>query len=78
MVGVCYRPPKQDEEADEISDKQLGEVSHFRAFVLTGDFTSLNVCWKYIHFRIFLSVLLFLVTNCSNHRHPLPIIKYEH
>jgi len=27
MVGVCYRPPNQDEEADEIFCKQLGEVS---------------------------------------------------
>ncbi|GAB0189218.1 hypothetical protein GRJ2_001387100 [Grus japonensis] len=27
MVGVCYRPPNQDEEADEILYKQLGEVS---------------------------------------------------
>ena len=27
MVGVCYRPPNQDEEADKIFYKQLGEVS---------------------------------------------------
>ncbi|GAB0209581.1 hypothetical protein GRJ2_003423800 [Grus japonensis] len=27
MVGVCYRPLNQDEEADEIFYKQLGEVS---------------------------------------------------
>ncbi|GAB0181770.1 hypothetical protein GRJ2_000642300 [Grus japonensis] len=27
MVGVCYRPPNQDEEKDEIFYKQLGEVS---------------------------------------------------
>ncbi|GAB0180519.1 hypothetical protein GRJ2_000517200 [Grus japonensis] len=27
MLGVCYRLPSQDEEADEIFYKQLGEVS---------------------------------------------------
>ena len=27
MVEVCYRPPNQGEEANEIFYKQLGEVS---------------------------------------------------
>ncbi|GAB0209318.1 hypothetical protein GRJ2_003397500 [Grus japonensis] len=27
LLGVCYRPPNQDEEADEIVYKHLGEVS---------------------------------------------------
>jgi len=27
MVGVCYRPPNQDDKADEIFYKQQGEVS---------------------------------------------------
>jgi len=27
IVGVCYRPPNQDEEAEEIFYKQLGELS---------------------------------------------------
>ncbi|KAK4832989.1 hypothetical protein QYF61_027013 [Mycteria americana] len=36
MVGVCYRPPNQDEEADKIFYKQLREV-----------FNLPDVCWKY-------------------------------
>ncbi|GAB0206524.1 hypothetical protein GRJ2_003118000 [Grus japonensis] len=47
VVGVCYRPPNQDEEADEIFYKQLGEVSRSLALVLMGDFNLLDVCWKY-------------------------------
>ncbi|KAK4829954.1 hypothetical protein QYF61_008085 [Mycteria americana] len=27
VVGVCYRPPNQDEETDELFYKQLGEAS---------------------------------------------------
>jgi len=48
MMGVCYRPPSQDEEADEIFYKQLGEVSQTLAFVLVGDFSLADVCGKYI------------------------------
>ena len=40
MVEVCYRPPNQDEEADKIFYKQLGEVSQSLALVLMGDFNS--------------------------------------
>ena len=47
MVGICYRPPTQDEEADEIFYKQLGEVSQSLALVLMGDFNLPDVCWKY-------------------------------
>ncbi|KAM9628635.1 uncharacterized protein ACIBXB_017819 [Morphnus guianensis] len=47
MVGVCYRPPNQDEEADEIFYKQLGKVSQSLALVLVGDFNLTVVCWKY-------------------------------
>ena len=47
MVGVCYRPPNQDEEADEIFCQQLGEVSRLLALVLVGDFSLPDVCWKY-------------------------------
>jgi len=38
MVGVCYRPPCQDEGADKILYKQLGEVSRLLVRVLMGDF----------------------------------------
>ncbi|KAK4823930.1 hypothetical protein QYF61_008316 [Mycteria americana] len=47
MVGVCYRPPKQGEEAGEIFYKQLGEVSQSLVLVLVGDFNLPDVCWKY-------------------------------
>ncbi|GAB0180245.1 hypothetical protein GRJ2_000489800 [Grus japonensis] len=47
MVGVCYRPPNQDEEADEIFYKQLGEVSRSPALVLVEDFNLPDICWKY-------------------------------
>ncbi|GAB0178841.1 hypothetical protein GRJ2_000349400 [Grus japonensis] len=47
MVGVCYRPPNQDEETDEILYKPLGEVSQSLALVLVGNFNLPDVCWKY-------------------------------
>ncbi|KAK4820600.1 hypothetical protein QYF61_001906 [Mycteria americana] len=47
VVGVCYRPPNQDEEADEVFYKQLGEASRSLALVLVGDFNLPDVCWKY-------------------------------
>ncbi|GAB0208309.1 hypothetical protein GRJ2_003296600 [Grus japonensis] len=47
LLGVCYRPSNQDEEADEIFYKQLGEVSQLLALVLMGDFNLPDVCWKY-------------------------------
>ncbi|GAB0181724.1 hypothetical protein GRJ2_000637700 [Grus japonensis] len=47
MVGVCYRPSNQDEEADKIFYKQLGEVSQSLAFLLMEDFNLPDVCWKY-------------------------------
>ncbi|GAB0181359.1 hypothetical protein GRJ2_000601200 [Grus japonensis] len=47
MVGICYRPPNQDEEVDEIFYKQLGEVLQSLGLVLMGDFNFPDVCWKY-------------------------------
>ncbi|KAK4818259.1 hypothetical protein QYF61_009964 [Mycteria americana] len=41
------RPPNQDEEADELFYKQLGEVSQSLALVLVGDFNLPDVYWKY-------------------------------
>lgn len=46
-MGVCYRPPKHDEELADIFYKLLGEVSRSLALVLVGDFNSADVCWKY-------------------------------
>ncbi|GAB0204011.1 hypothetical protein GRJ2_002866700 [Grus japonensis] len=47
LLGVCYKPPNQDEETDEIFYKQLGEVSQSLALVLMGDFNLPDICWKY-------------------------------
>ncbi|GAB0183530.1 hypothetical protein GRJ2_000818300 [Grus japonensis] len=47
MVGVCYRPPNQDEEADKIFYKQLGEFSPLLALAVMGNFNLPDVCWKY-------------------------------
>jgi len=47
LLRVCYRPPNQDEEVDEVFYKRLAEVSHSLALVLIGDFNLLDICWKY-------------------------------
>ena len=47
LLGVCYRPPNQDAEADEVSYKRLAEVSQLLALVLMGDFNLPVICWKY-------------------------------
>ena len=38
LVGVCYRPPNQDEEMDEAFCEQLAEVAQSSALILVGDF----------------------------------------
>ena len=47
LVGVCYRPPNQDEEMDEAFCEQLAEVVRLPALVLVGDFNFPDTCWKY-------------------------------
>jgi len=47
LLGVCYRPPSQDEEADQVFYKWLAEVSQSLALVLMGDFNLPDICWKY-------------------------------
>jgi len=47
LLEVCYRPPNQDEEADEIFCKRLAEVSQLLALVLVGDLNLPDICWKY-------------------------------
>ena len=46
LVGVCYRPPNQDEETDEVFYEQLAEVKRSPALVLMGDFNIPDVCWE--------------------------------
>ncbi|KAK4820811.1 LOW QUALITY PROTEIN: hypothetical protein QYF61_007205 [Mycteria americana] len=47
LLGVCYRPPNQDEEIDEAFYKQLAGVPQSLALVLVGVFNFPDVCWKY-------------------------------
>jgi len=47
LLRVCYTPPNQDEEVEEIFYKGLAEVSQLLALVLVGDFSLPDVCWKY-------------------------------
>jgi len=43
-VGVCYRPPDQDERADEALYRQIREASYSKALVLMGDFNHPYTC----------------------------------
>ena len=45
MVGVCYRPPDQEEAADKAFLLQLQEVLRSQALVLMGDFNHPDICW---------------------------------
>ncbi|PKU34926.1 mitochondrial fission process protein 1 [Limosa lapponica baueri] len=47
VVGVCYRPPNQDVEVDEMFYKQLAEVSRSLALVLVGDFNLPDISWAH-------------------------------
>ncbi|PKU44107.1 rna-directed dna polymerase from mobile element jockey-like [Limosa lapponica baueri] len=47
VLGVCYRPPNQDEQVHEVFCKRLAEVSQSPALVLVGDFNLPDICWKY-------------------------------
>lgn len=47
MVDISYRPPNQDEDAEEIFCKQLTEDSQLLALVLMEDFNLPDVFWKY-------------------------------
>ncbi|RMC12771.1 hypothetical protein DUI87_10296 [Hirundo rustica rustica] len=44
--GVCYRPPNQEEEVDNLFYKQLENVSGLSALVLIGDFNLPDICWE--------------------------------
>lgn len=46
-VRVYYRPSNQDEEAEEVFYKQLGEVSPSLVLVLVGGFNLTGICWEY-------------------------------
>ena len=46
LLGVCYRPPSQGEEADNFFYKQLGNISGSSALVLVGKFKLPDICWE--------------------------------
>jgi len=45
IMGVCYRPPNQENRADEALCRQIGAASHSQALVLMGDFSHPDICW---------------------------------
>ncbi|PKU44178.1 pre-mrna-processing factor 17 [Limosa lapponica baueri] len=45
-VGVYYRPPGQDGEADEAFYSQLKVASQSQALALMGDFNHSGICWE--------------------------------
>ncbi|PKU28257.1 dtw domain-containing protein 2 [Limosa lapponica baueri] len=45
-VGVCYRPPDQDNGVDETLYRQIGAASHSQTLVLMGDFNHPDICWR--------------------------------
>ena len=47
IMGVCYRPPNQDEAVDKILYTQLGEVLQSLPLGLMGDFNFPDICWNY-------------------------------
>jgi len=46
LVGVCYRPPGQEDQADEALSRQIGTASHSQALVLVGYFNHPIICWR--------------------------------
>ena len=46
IVGVCYRPPDQENRADKALYRQMGAASRSQGLVLMGDFNHPNICWR--------------------------------
>ncbi|TRZ19413.1 hypothetical protein HGM15179_007741 [Zosterops borbonicus] len=46
LLGVCYHPPNQEEEMDNLFYKQLVNVSGSPTFVLVRYFNSPDICWE--------------------------------
>lgn len=42
IVGICYRPPNQDGNTNELFFKELRDISRSAALVVMGDFN-----WEY-------------------------------
>ncbi|TRZ08015.1 hypothetical protein HGM15179_019091 [Zosterops borbonicus] len=46
LLGVCYSPPDQEEEVDNLFYKQLDNISGSSALVLVGNFNLPDICWE--------------------------------
>ncbi|GAB0199565.1 hypothetical protein GRJ2_002421900 [Grus japonensis] len=48
IVGVCCRPPDQEEQVDQALYRQIGAASglNLPALVLMGDFSHPDICWR--------------------------------
>lgn len=46
VVGACYGPPAQEEEADETFHSQPEAASQSQALFLMGDFNHWVICWR--------------------------------
>ena len=46
IVGVCYRPPNQEDLMDEALYSHIGAVSCSQALVLMGNFNHPDICWR--------------------------------
>jgi len=44
IVGICYRPPKMEDQVDESLYEQIGAASCSQALVFRGDFNHLDIC----------------------------------
>ncbi|PKU39832.1 dtw domain-containing protein 2 [Limosa lapponica baueri] len=45
-VGVCYRPPNQQDQADQALYRQIGAASHLQALVLMKTFNYPDTCCR--------------------------------
>ena len=46
IVGVCYRPPGQVEDLDEMLQDQIKRFSERQDLVVMRDFNYRDICWK--------------------------------
>ena len=46
IVGVCYRPPNQDDQEDEALYRQNGAALCSEVPVVLGDFNHPDICWR--------------------------------
>ena len=47
VAGIHYWSPSQDDSADELFYRQLGEISASVVLVFTGDFNFPDINWEY-------------------------------